>query len=79
MTLNLSTEYYTSSKILQAEGGWALFLFVCLFVCLFFPFLVVPGGWGLSLDYNIHRCPVSSPGLQSTVWSTLYTLHFWRR
>ena len=39
-----------------------------------FSFLVVPQGWGLRLGYNNHRCPVSSPRLQSTVWSVFSTL-----
>ena len=32
-------------------------------------------GWWLSLDYNNHRCPVSSPQPHSTVQPALSTLH----
>ena len=31
-------------------------------------------GWGLRLRYNNHRCPISSPRPQSTVWPVLFTL-----
>ena len=31
-----------------------------------FPFPMVPQGWGLSLGYSNHRCPVCSPHYQST-------------
>ena len=40
----------------------------------FFFFPVVPQEWGLSLPYSNHRCPVSRPCPQTTVWPELSTL-----
>ena len=64
LTTHLLSGFCRSSSILQAKGEWAPF----------FPFPVVPQGLGLSLGYNIHRCPVSSPHPQSAVGPTLSTL-----
>ena len=52
-----------SSWMLQTEGGWSLFS----------SFPVVLRKWGLSLGYNIHRCPVSSPCPNSAVQPMLYS------
>ena len=52
----------------RKKGAGLIFFFFC--------FPVVPQGWGLSLDYNNHRCPVSSPHPQRAVRPTLSTLHF---
>ena len=64
LILNLPIGFCRSSWILQAEGGWAPLV----------SFNVVGPGWGLSLGYSNHRCPVSSSRPQSTVQPALSTL-----
>ena len=67
--LNLASWFCWSSWMLQAKGGWAPLI----------SFPVVLRGWGLTLGYNNHTCPILSLLPQSTVRSTLSTLRIYAR